>query len=153
MERTKYPLNHEWHVSINRHSDAMRKEGKDWPKFMYAAKDMADEVPRLAMIFKQEREGTLTKTHKQCSMQNEVPVIDNHLTCAMGKKCASCPILKSLEKTDRASGEDIDLIKAWTCASHIISSGMHYDCGFVQSVDDQIYWDNVHASLAMADQD
>ena len=23
MERTKYPLNHEWHVAVNRHSDEL----------------------------------------------------------------------------------------------------------------------------------
>lgn len=147
MERLKYPLSHEWHVSINKYSTAMREEKKEWPHFMYAAKDMADEIPRLAMIFKKEREGTLDKVHKQCSRSPEQEVINNHLTCAKGVKCASCPILKSLETTERSTPEDIDLIKAWTCAAHILSSNTFYDCGFVQSVDDEMYWDNVHRSL------
>lgn len=152
MDRLKYPLNHEWHVSINKYSTAMREQDQEWPRFMYAAKDMADEIPRLAMIFKREREGTLGNIHKQCSMSPEQEIVDNHLTCAMGEKCASCPILKSLETTERATPEEIDLIKAWTCAAHILSSNTFYDCGFVSSVGDQMYWDNVHRSLAMTDE-
>jgi hypothetical protein len=40
-ERVKYPLSHEWHVAINRHSDTLRQDGKEW---IYEAKTMADEV-------------------------------------------------------------------------------------------------------------
>ena len=71
MERLQYPLNHEWHAAVNRHSDERRAAGNEWRKtrFMYDAKTMADEVPRMVMLFRQEREGALPQTHQQCSQQ------------------------------------------------------------------------------------
>ena len=58
MERTKYPLNHEWHVAVNRHSEEWRqgRQRVGAMRFMYEAKKMADEVPRMVMLFKAERE-------------------------------------------------------------------------------------------------
>ncbi|NBU79139.1 MAG: hypothetical protein EBS50_08700 [Sphingomonadaceae bacterium] len=54
MERMKYPLSHEWHAAINQHQDAQRTAGKYWSEasFMYEAKAMADEVPRMVMLEK-----------------------------------------------------------------------------------------------------
>lgn len=151
MERLKYPMDHEWHVAINRHQEAQSAAGKPWEdaRFMYDAKDMADEVPRMAMLFKQEREGTLPSTHQQCSKQAPVPVKENHLTCCMGIKTRQCPHLLALEKIERCSPEQIDTAKAWTCAAHIVSTGGDLAReGFLLSVDDRMYWDSVHASLA-----
>jgi len=153
MERLKYPLSHEWHVAINRHSDEQRQADKEWPHFMYEAKSAAAEVPRMAMLFKQEREDALPKTHQQCSMQEPVPVQDNHLTCCMGVKARECPHLLALEKIERCTPEDIDSAKAWTCAAHILSNGGDaMNTGYLLRVDDRMYWDNVHASLAMCEE-
>lgn len=71
MERLQYPLSHEWHAAVNRHIDARHAAGNEWRKtrFMYDAKTMADEVPRMVMLFRQEREGALPQTRQQCSMQ------------------------------------------------------------------------------------
>lgn len=151
MERLKYPMDHEWHVAINRHQDAQRAAGKEWEeaRFMYDAKDMADEVPRMARLFKQERENALPSTHQQCSKQEPIPVRDNHLTCCMGVKTRQCPHLLALEKIERCSPEEIDTAKAWTCAAHIIGNGGDQAReGFLLSVDDRMYWSSVHASLA-----
>lgn len=151
MERTKYPLNHEWHVAVNRHGDDRRKEGKEWSamRFMYEAKTMADEVPRMVMLFRQERENALPQTHQQCSMQAPVPVKDNHLMCCQGVKTRECPHLLALEKIERCTPEDVDTAKAWTCATHIVSEGGdHTGEGYLLRVDDRMFWDNVHASLA-----
>ena len=30
IERLQYPLSHEWHVAVNRHSDEWRKADKEW---------------------------------------------------------------------------------------------------------------------------
>lgn len=50
MERLQYPLSHEWHAAVSQHQDEQRKAGRSWgdARFMYDAKTMADEVPRLA---------------------------------------------------------------------------------------------------------
>lgn len=152
MERLKYPLSQEWHVAINRHVDEQRQANKVWPSFMYEAKSAADEVPRMVMLFKQEREDALPKTHKQCSMQEPVPVPDNHLTCCLGIKTRECPHLVALEKLERCTPDDIDAAKAWTCAAHILSKGGDVmNTGYLLRVDDRMYWDNVHASLAMCE--
>lgn len=151
MERTKDPLDHEWHVAVNRHSDEWRKAGKKWGdmRFMYEAKSMADEVPRMVMLFRQERENALPQTHKQCSLQAAVPVKDNHLSCCLGVKTRDCPHLLALEKLDRCEPADSDTAKAWTCAAHIVSQGGdHMNEGYLLRVNDRMFWDNVYASLA-----
>ncbi len=151
MDRLKYPLSHEWHVAVNRHGDDWRKSGKAWDemRFMYEAKKRADEVPRMVILFKQEREGALPQMHKQCSMQEAVPVKDNHLSCCLGVKARECPHLVALEKVERCTPDDIDTAKAWTCAAHIVSQGGdHANEGYMLRVDDRMFWDNVHASLA-----
>jgi hypothetical protein len=140
---------HAWHVAINQHSSAQLKEGKDWPRFMYEAKHMAAEVPRMALLFKQERERALPDTHQQCSYQEPVPVKDNHLSCCLGVKCRECPHLLALDKIERADTAEIDEAKAWTCAAHIVSSGGDIaNEGYLLRVDDRMFWDNVYASLA-----
>lgn len=151
MERLQYPLSHEWHVAVNRHSDEWRKADNEWGemRFMYEAKSMADEVPRMVMLFRQERENALPQTHQQCSMQAPVPVTDNHLTCCKGVKTRECPHLLALEKITRCTPADVDTAKAWTCAAHIVGTGGDImGEGFLLRVNDRMFWDNVHASLA-----
>ena len=150
-ERLKYPLIHEWHVALNRHADEWRMAGKKLGeiRFLYEAKKMADEVPRMEMLFRQERENALPQTHQQCSHQAPVPVKDNHLTCCKGVKTRDCPHLLALYRIERCTPADIDVAKAWTCATHIVSTGGDImNEGFLLSVDDRMFWDNVHSSLA-----
>lgn len=149
MDRLKYPLDHEWHVAINHYSYELRKVNRPHESFMYEAKKAADEVPRLIALFKAERDGKLRKTHKQCSQQESALVEDNHLTCCLGVKCRECPFLLALDKIDRCKDEDIDTAKAWTCATHIVSKGGDFmGEGYILTVDDRMFWDNVHQSLA-----
>jgi len=153
MNRLKYPLEHEWHVSVNRDQETQRKAGKEWSeaRFMYDAKQMADEVPRMVMLFKQERDGALPQQHKQCSMQDPVPVKDNHLSCCLGVKARECPHLLALEKIERCTPDDVDTAKAWTCAAHIVSQGGDtMNEGYMLRVDDRMFWDNVYANLSHA---
>jgi hypothetical protein len=152
MERLDYPLSHEWHVSINKHSDETRKSGGDYPSYMYEAKNLADEVPRMAMLFERERKNSLPEMHKQCSQQEAVPVTDNHLKCCLGVKCKECPALIALNKIERCTPEDSDIAKAWTCAAHIVSSGGDVAReGYLMTVGDRMYWDNVYQSLSQSD--
>lgn len=152
MDRLKYPLSHEWHVAINQHNDNQRRDGKEWNRWMYEAKSMADEVPRMVMLFKREREGRLSQTHQQCSMQAPVPVPNNHLSCCLGVRCSECPELLALEKIERCTPDDIDAAKAWTCAAHIVSKGGDpMNEGYILDVSDRMFWDNVHANLAASD--
>ena len=152
MKRLKYPLNHEWHVSINKHvnSPEMHKGNE----FMYEAKNMADEVPRMIMLFKDERLGKLAKKHKQCSKQEPEEIKENHLSCCKGVKCSECPQLLALESIERVEPEDIDTAKAWTCAAHIVSTGgdMAKE-GYLMTVSDKMYWANVYESLAQSHED
>ncbi len=53
METLEYPATHEWHVSINKHSDTVERKKM---RFMYKAKSMALEVPRMVKLFKLERD-------------------------------------------------------------------------------------------------
>lgn len=77
---------------------------------------------------------------------------DNHLTCCRGIKTRQCPHLLALEKIERCSPEQIDTAKAWTCAAHIVSTGGDLAGeGFLLRVDDRMYWDSLHASLAGED--
>lgn len=150
MERLDSTLSHEWHVAINKYNDG--KFGKDtYGKFMYEAKNLADEVPRLAILFKMERENKLPKIHKQCSMSAAEPIIDNHLKCCLGTKCAECPYLAGIDLA-KITPEQKDTAKAWTCAAHIISKGGDVmGEGYIMTVDDRMYWDNVYSSLSQSD--
>ncbi len=147
----KYPFGHEWHVAVNRHQDEQRKAGRPLSeaRFMYEALHVADEVPRMAKLFKAEREKALPQTHQQCSMQPPVPMKDNHLSCCLGVKARECPHLLALEKIERCTPDDVDTAKAWTCAAHIVSlGGDRMNEGYMLRVDDRMFWDNVYASMA-----
>jgi len=143
MDRPDSRFMHEWHVAINRYNTPKRHE-----RFMYEAKSMADEVPRMAMLFKAERSKELPEIHQQCSLSEPEQVIDNHLSCCLGTKCAKCPILLSLNEIDNRSPEEIDIAKAWTCAAHIVSEGGDMmNEGYILTVADRMYWNNVYDSL------
>lgn len=139
---------HEWHVQINRFMDnAGDRRDYGEHRFMYDAKTAADELPRLAVMFGKERRGELTQVHQQCSHSSPESVADNHLTCCLGVKCAECPMLAAIEKMDRRD-DDKDFAKAWTCVSHILSNGGDpAGEGFVMTVDDRMFWNNVYESM------
>lgn len=144
--RLDHRFSHEWHVAINKHHEPFGKvEHQSW---MYEAKDMADEVPRMIMLFAQERKAVLSTLHQQCSRSPVVPIEDNHLNCCLGVECRKCEFLLSIEKA-KLSPEQIDTAKAWTCAAHIIRSGGDVAReGFLLTAGDRMFWDNVYSSLA-----
>ena len=159
MKRPDSRLLHEWHVQINQHH-----EGKlgtaEWNRWMYMAKDMADEVPRMALLHGMERRGELTKTHVQChnaacdNTPQQVP--DNHLKCGLGVECRKCPHLLTLEQA-KLTPEQVDYAKAWTCAAHMLAEFKGEDHtggeGWLQSVDDRMYWDRLYQNMAADDPD
>lgn len=140
-------IDHEWHCAINRFSEGKAGKG-DWPRFMYEAKKMWGEMPRMILLHRQERLSELPKIHQQCSHSAPVPLPENALTCCKGIKCRQCPELLALEKADMPP-ETIDEAKAWTCAAHIVSTGGDVmNEGYLLTTGDLMFWDNVHASLA-----
>jgi hypothetical protein len=156
VNRLSPDVNHKWHVALN---DANFTPGAGMATFrhwMYDAKQMADEVPRLTYLFARERKGELPALHRQCSHSPAEPIPDNHLTCCLGVECRKCEHLLALEKADLPP-EQIDECKAWTCAAHILTrcgaEPNRYDTseGFVKTTDDQMYWERVYASLASVD--
>ena len=153
VKRLTYPLEQEWHCAINRHHKVQRQAGKDWGEasFMYEAKRMADEVPRMVVLFKQERDSALPQVHQQCSAQAPVSVKGNHLSCCLGVKARECPHLLALDKIERCTPDDVDTAKAWTCAAHIVSQGGDLmGEGYMLRVDDRMFWDSVYASLSQS---
>lgn len=142
-------IDHPWHVAINEHSNNLIKKEEEWPTWMYGAKSAALEIPRLALLFSQEREGKLAKTFKKCSCRHhEKHVADNHLTCCLGVECRKCPHLQALDKA-KLKPEQIDWIKAWTCAGHIQSKGGDIAGeGFILTEHDKMFWSSVHQSMS-----
>ena len=149
MERPDHDFRHAWHVAINRFNDARTDRGDDWCHFLYAAKDAADEVPRLAMLFKMERDKKLPAVLKRCSLSKPEPIPENHLTCCLGTKCAECKYLAAIEGAE-ITDEQKDTAKAWTCVTHAIGKGRNVDTseGVVMTVGDRMYWNGVYESLA-----
>lgn len=143
-----------WHSALNRYVEDKGLHRDSFPHIMYEAKRLSDEVPRMAMLFKMEREGKLPKIHRQCSHSLPEKVEDNHLTCCLGVECRACPMLLALEKAELIE-DDIDLAKAWTCGTHILAEGNRLDTseGYILTTDDRMYWDNVYDSLASVDYD
>lgn len=150
--RLDHRVSHEWHVAVNQFHDG-KIGSPEWRRWMYEAKTLADEVPRMVLVLRLEREGKLLQKHRQCSMSAEEPVQDNHLTCCLGVECRKCPELMALEKA-KLEPVQIDVAKAWTCAAHIVSSGGDVaNEGFLLTTDDRMYWDNVYESLSSSDGD
>lgn len=151
MERLDHAISHEWHVAINKFHDGKSGTG-EWQHFMYEAKALADEVPRLAMLFKMQREKALPKEHQQCSCCEPEAIAENVLTCCLGTKCAECPMLLALDAA-KLEPEQIDMAKAWTCAAHVVSNGGDIAGeGYILTTGDRMYWDRVYENLAATDE-
>jgi hypothetical protein len=156
MNRLPHDVDHKWHVALNKAN--FEGEKADFRSWMYEAKHVADEVPRMTYWFKLERAGQMPALHRQCSHSHVEPIPDNHLTCCIGVECRKCEHLAAVEKADLPP-EQIDEIKAWTCAAHILTEvGAHpnrYDTseGYVKTVGDTMYWERVYNSLAAADRE
>jgi hypothetical protein len=145
---------HNWHVAINQYVWPKAGPVRDHEavKFMYEAKEMHSEAPRLKLLFERERLNLLPKVHQQCSHSEAEPVPENYLTCCLGVKCRECPELKALDTMD-AAPEFISEAKAWTCVAHIVSKGGDWAReGYLLTVDDRMYWNNLYRSLASSDE-
>lgn len=144
MDLLDSDFNYRWHVLINKFHE--HKKGTDWAFFMYEAKRLAEELPRIALWFKNEREGQMPKLHQQCSHQKAVPIEDNHLTCCLGVECRKCPFLLAL-KSDTLSPDEQDQVFSFTCATHILWQPSHTvdtSEGYIKTVGDQMFLDNLY---------
>lgn len=105
-----------WHHALN--GSGIHDQAPHW---MYTAKMVSDEVPRMILLFEQERKG-LPQSYKMCGHDPRpaTPLPDNHLRCALGKECRKCPFLARIEAQDGMTNEAKDEAKAWTCATHIL---------------------------------
>lgn len=113
---------HEWHVAINAESDRLRAAGQEFPRMMYAAKSISDEVPRMVLLFERERTVGMPSAYKMCGHDPRpaTPLPDNHLACALGQECRKCPHLAAIDRSERMTPEAKDEAKAWTCATHFL---------------------------------
>lgn len=153
MKRPDFSVQHEWHVAINRAN--FDQPGATFREWMYDAHRIADETPRLALLFEMERTGKLGAVHQQCSHSDPEPVTDNHLTCCLGVACRSCDALLALDSA-KLTPEQIDEAKAWTCVSHILHEaarrGVDMSEGMILTTDDRMYWDRVYMHLSAVDE-
>lgn len=113
---------HEWHVAINAESDRRREQGLEWPRMMYSAESISDEVPRMVLLFQYERERGMPTHFKMCGHDPRPakPLPDNHLRCALGHECRKCEYLAAIDRAERMTPEAKDEAKAWTCATHFL---------------------------------
>jgi hypothetical protein len=111
-----------WHGAVNAESDRLRKEGAEFPRMLYTAKGISDEVPRMVLLFQYERERGMPDSYKMCGLDPRpaTPLQDNHLRCALGQECRKCPHLAAIDRSDRMTPEAKDEAKAWTCATHFL---------------------------------
>jgi hypothetical protein len=112
----------DWHVAINRFSDAQRGAKGEWPRVMYHALHVADEVPRMVLLFERERTIGMAGSFKLCARDPSpaTPLPDNHLRCGLGVECRKCRYLAAIDADDRMTPEAKDEAKAWTCATHFL---------------------------------
>lgn len=133
MGRVSYP----WHHGINAYAEMQRKDGKDYDayRWLYRAKDAANESYRLMYLWKADRKA------------------DTGLKCILGKVCRQCPILKTIEEHMLAGrqqrpgsllppydvlDDDIDMAKTWTCITHAMADGgnLHWE-GILHTKEDR----------------
>lgn len=151
--RERWRMEHEWHVAINAYTFPALIGKADYPSFMYEAKSAKDEIRRLPMLFKMERENSLPTEHQQCSRQAPEPIPKNELTCCLGVKCATCPHLKALEAA-KITPAQLDEAKAWTCVTHVLMRGGDVAReGFILTTSDKMYWDRVYENLSHGEAD
>lgn len=136
----------EWHGALN---------GKDIrdhaPRWMYTAKMVSDEVPRMILLFDHERRG-LPQSYKACGHDPRpaTPLPDNHLRCALNVECRKCPFLARIEGNAAMTNEAKDEAKAWTCATHILleSKPEHYFEQLLRDKSDDAFDQRMFANLS-----
>lgn len=111
-----------WHSAINAEADRLRGEGSEYPRTMYHAKAISDEVPRMVLLFQREREHGMPDSYKMCAHDPRPAkkLVDNHLRCALGHECRKCPMLAAIDRSQQMTPEAKDEAKAWTCATHFL---------------------------------
>ena len=119
----------DWHRAINAHSEdpahfprPSPSSSKPWPRMMYTAHRISDEVPRMVLLFQYERERGMPDSYKMCGLDPRpaTKLVDNHLRCALGQECRKCPHLQAIERSQHMTPEAKDEAKAWTCATHFL---------------------------------
>lgn len=135
----------EWHSALNG-----KGIGDQAPHWMYTAKMVSDEVPRMILLFEQERRG-MPASYKMCGHDPRpaTQLRDNHLRCELGKECRKCPFLARIEAQEGMTNEAKDEAKAWTCATHILleSKAERYFEQFLRDKSDDAFDQRMLASF------
>lgn len=144
----------EWHGVINQFQDGLRTAGKPWEGWLYTAKMVSDEVPRMILLFEQERRGMPT-SYKMCGHDPSpaTPLPDNHLRCHLGQQCRKCPYLQAIDAAPGMTDEAKDEAKAWTCATHILLESKpdtHFE-GFLHDKSDDAFHERMARSFMDAE--
>jgi hypothetical protein len=155
-------LDHEVHVLFNRRQEArdtMRTE--TWEAWLYTAKTAAQERLRLRRLFAAARLKQLPQTFQYCSHSPVEAVPEaNHLTCCLGQRVDTCPILADTLRPLEGQFPSalLDEMQADLCVGHIvwetarIGHMLDGNEGYVQDVTDRMYWDRVAESLSQTDE-
>lgn len=142
---------HAWHVACNAESDRLREKGGEWPRVMYSAMKISDEVPRMVLLFQYERERGMPTSYKMCGHDPRpaTPLPDNHLRCGLGQECRKCEYLAAIDRSERMTPEAKDEAKAWTCATHFLLESqpdVFFD-GILRDKSDDAFDDRLAASF------
>lgn len=131
-----------WHGAINGESDRRREQGQEFPRVLYDAKKISDEVPRMILLFELERTTGLPQSFKMCGHDPRPAkqLKDNHLRCALGKECRKCEYLDAIDRSKEMTPEAKDEAKAWTCATHFLlesKPGVYFETILREKSDDE----------------
>ena len=142
---------HAWHVACNAESERLREQGGEWPRVMYSAMKISDEVPRMVLLFQYERERGMPTSYKMCGHDPRpaTPLPDNHLRCGLGQECRKCEYLAAIDRSERMTPEAKDEAKAWTCATHFLLESqpdVFFD-GILRDKSDDAFDDRLAASF------
>lgn len=128
--------------AINGESDRRREQGQEFPRVLYDAKKISDEVPRMILLFELERTTGLPQSFKMCGHDPRPAkqLKDNHLRCALGKECRKCEYLDAIDRSKEMTPEAKDEAKAWTCATHFLlesKPGVYFETILREKSDDE----------------
>lgn len=154
-DRLRNNFYHQMHVNINRRNQRLGGVGSGkWEHWTYEAKNAMDELRRLALLFKMERENKLPQTFTYCSRsETERLPVKNELMCCLGVKTSECEYLRDLFlDMEQFPPEMVDSAKAHVCVVHVLhrlGSNEAFDTseGYIQDETSRQFWQKTYEGM------
>lgn len=167
---------HIWHVWINKRQSELRAADPEHhhEHTLYEFKGLLQFLRYGHNSLKEAFEGKLREKHQQCSRQLPVPILNNKLSCCLGKEVTTCNILLSLKATfeqehqrvypfngkkayESLPADALYILMSRTCGWHIYKEscgategwhGIDSSEGYLMDVSDRMFWDRVYRSMS-----